>query len=386
MRYVKNKDLLAIITIYIFITIILMINRYQLYANIINPLFWLFILAYMIFNLKKNYVRFPTNKRYFIYMIVISCIHVLFFFYLGFIFGFFKSPYSHTILSILKNIIIQILPIVSIEIARGIIATNNKNNKIVLVFLTTLLILVECNYNKLINLFPQKEQFFKYICESVLPLIACNILYTYLTLKGSYKLPLVYRFFNRFITLVLPILPNINWFANGALCILSPTIIYLLFKYQFAKEREDIRKKQKNTFEKISYAVALIISITLICFMLGVFRYEPITILSNSMYPTFSRGDVIIFEKLNDIQLGTINEDNIIIYTIGDKNIAHRIVNKIIENGDVSYQTKGDYNNAPDINLVKIEQIKGVYVFHIKYIGFPSIWLYEFLNNKNTKI
>ena len=33
-----------------------------------------------------------------------------------------------------------------------------------------------------------------------------------------------------------------------------------------------------------------------------------------------------------------------------------------------------------------IEQISGMYVFHVKYIGFPSIWLYEYFNNKDAKV
>ena len=62
--------------------------------------------------------------------------------------------------------------------------------------------------------------------------------------------------------------------------------------------------------------------------------------------------------------------------------LAHRVVNVIRQNETVKYQTKGDNNNAADMNLVETEQIQGVYVFHIKYLGFPSIWLYDYFNGK----
>ena len=46
------------------------------------------------------------------------------------------------------------------------------------------------------------------------------------------------------------------------------------------------------------------------------------------------------------------------------------------------YQTKGDSNNVTDSKLVSLSQIKGIYCFRVKYIGFPSVWLYEFLNKE----
>ena len=109
----------------------------------------------------------------------------------------------------------------------------------------------------------------------------------------------------------------------------------------------------------------------MVCFMLGVFQYEPIAILSNSMFPTFCRGDVVVFKKLSEAELKELKKQTTIVYTIDNQNIAHRIVDVIEENDKVFYQTKGDNNNAPDMN----------------YIGFPSIWLYEyFLNEKNAKV
>ena len=119
--------------------------------------------------------------------------------------------------------------------------------------------------------------------------------------------------------------------------------------------------------------------------MVGMFKYEPIVILSNSMVPTFSRADVVIYKKINEKQLQEIPNGSIIVYSINNQNIVHRVVNIIKEN-EIMYQTKGDSNNVADRNLVKINQIKGIYVFHIKYIGFPSVWLYEYFNSDGAKV
>ena len=376
MKYVKDKELLIIITIYIFITINLIIKDMVLYVNVINPIFWGTILIYLIWNIKKYYIRFNVNKKYFIAIFIISCVHVVAYFYIGFIFGFSKSPYNHDILSILENTITRLLPIISIEITRAVIVTRNKNSKL----------LAEINYNVLINLMTNKKELFEYIFSDVVSIISHSILSTYLTLKGSYLLPIIYRLFNKVIVLLLPILPNGNWFISGAINVISPVVVYILYKYELIKENKDIRKQKNNLKSKISYTLAISLSVVLICFMIGIFKHEPIAILSNSMAPTFNRGDVVIFEKLEEEQLKEISIGTIIIYTIGDQNIAHRIVDVKKENGTVLYKTKGDFNNVADKEQVQINQIKGVYAFHIKCIGFPSVWLYDFFNNEGAKV
>ncbi len=383
MKYVKDKELLIIITIYIFITINLITKDMALYMNVINPMFWGTILIYLIWNIKKYYIRFNINKRYFIAIFIISCVYVVSYFYIGFILGFSKSPYNHDILSILKNIITRLLPIISIEITRAVIVTRNKNNKLVLVITTILLILAEINYSALIM---NRQEVFQYIFSDVAGIVSVGILSTYLTLKGSYLLPVIYRLFNKVVILILPILPNINWFISGAINVISPIVVYILFKYELIKENKDMRKQKENLKSKISYTLAISFSITLICFMLGIFKHEPIAILSNSMAPTFNRGDIVIFKKLEEEQLKEISIGTIIVYTIGDQNIAHRIVDVKKENGTVLYKTKGDSNNIADMEQVQINQIKGVYAFHIKYIGFPSVFLYDFFNHKEAEV
>ncbi len=382
MKHLKNKNLIIAITVYIVMTIYLINKNYILYKNIINPIFWGVMLACIIWEKKNNYIRFTTNKKYLKYMIIISCVHILVYFYLGFILGFSKNPYSHKLIDILKNVIIQIIPVISIEVIRSFIVIRNKKNKFVLVTITILFILVEINYATLFSYNSNMVGLFEYVCEAIFSLIACNMLYTYLSLKGSYALPLTYRLFKESINILLPIIPDVNWLIKDSVPIISSAIVYVLYKYKFTKCERDLRKKEETFFTKTKYFITIILAITLICFMLGFFKYEPIVILSNSMVPTFSRADVIIYKDLKENELYKIPDGSIIIYTIEGQNMVHRVVNVIEENGTVKYQTKGDSNNVVDRNLVDVNQIKGIYVFHVKYIGLPSVWLYEALNKK----
>ena len=377
MQNVKEKTLIIILYIYAILSIIIMTKNATLYVNIINPIFWSLMYIYLEFHIKNYYIRFSLNKKYIGYMLVISIFFILIHFYIGIIYGFAKSPFNHNFLSIIKNIYTHIVPIISIEIARAIILTKNKNNKFIIVSTTILFILLEIKYNTLINLFNNKEYFFKHICSNIIPLIFSNSIFSFICLNNSYYLNLIYRIITSIIILILPILPNMDWFMTGSLNLLSSVFIYIFFKYIFNKNISKT-KKRYSTHVDISYIITFIVSIVLICFMLGIFKYEPISILSNSMIPTFERGDVIIFKKPNEADLKNLVKGSIIIYTAGNKNIAHRVVDIIQDKNTILYRTKGDNNNVADKNLVKIEQIKGVYFFHIKYIGFPSVWLHDF--------
>ena len=114
--------------------------------------------------------------------------------------------------------------------------------------------------------------------------------------------------------------------------------------------------------------------------MLGIFSYQPISIMSNSMKPLYKRGDVVVFKKLDESELENIKVGQILIYNSGNKNIAHRVIDRVEKDNTVFYQTKGDNNDNPDSKLVSTDQILGIYELHVKFIGFPSIWLCEYFD------
>ena len=383
MKNLKNKNIFIIIFVYILIKIIF--NDELLLNNILNQILWLMIIIYFIWDIKNSFLRLNKNRKLFVFIIVISLISLVVYFYMGFIFGFLKSPYSHEFIPMLKNILMELIMIVGVELTRNVLAIRNKNNKVALIFLTILLILAEINYNTLFSLFVNKEEFFEYICSNVLPTIACGILYTYLTLKGSFSVVLVYRLFKEILVFVLLILPDFNWFITGSIDILHIVLVYILCKYYLKIEKNDI--KTKNNFsEIICYILTFVFSLLLILFMLGVFKYEAISILSNSMAPTFNRGDIVVFEKISEDRLNKIPKNTIIVYSIGNQNIVHRVVDIVRDENDILYKTKGDSNNMADRELVKTSQIKGIYKFNVKYVGFPSVWLHDYFIKENAKV
>ena len=99
--------------------------------------------------------------------------------------------------------------------------------------------------------------------------------------------------------------------------------------------------------------------------------YTPMTVESDSMKPTFCKGDLIFIKKCDTSKLK--EGDIITFHTIIDNQYAlntHRI-QKIDEvNGVRSYTTIGDNNNGvADQHVISDGDIVGKYVGHISYLG-----------------
>lgn len=386
MKNIKQKSIIIITVILLIVQIICECNKITVFSQVIKPVLWLLFGVYLIIEINKTYFRFYDKNKHLQRMLIITLFYYVLYFYIGFIFGFVKSPYSHNIFKVLHNIFSSLMPIIGIELARSLVLNNNKEkNKVVIVIMTILLFLVEINYGYMLdNIFLGREERFTFIAQEIMPLLASSILYSYLTLKAGVQINLIYRIPDTILIYLLPIIPDMDWFLASCLGIIIPVIIYLLFQYVFPRKNKTVRTFRKKN--KVLMVVALVFSILLASFMLGLFKFEPVAIVSNSMKPTYTRGDVVIYEKMSDNDLKKLSKDSILIYRIGGQLVAHRVVSVIEENGTIKYQTKGDYNNTSDNNLVSIDQILGVYRFHIKYIGYPSVWLNDFFNEEKSVV
>ncbi len=370
---IKNKYFFSILIIYLILTITLNITNNNLYLNIINPIFWTFMLIITTIYLKQNYIRINSNKKYLLTLITITTIFLLLYFYLGFIIGFTKSPYDHNLITIYINII----PIISIEKLKGILIKNHKKSKLIVVLITILFIMLEIDYHSITKLYFTKELLFKYDFSKLISLIAFSIISSFFSLNYSYKLPLIFRTSLRLTYILLPILPSLDWYMMGSISLIGVTIIYLIFKYNF---RRELKPKKTNSFALISYAFTIIFATFLITFMTGFLTYEPIAILSNSMVPTLSKGDILVYKKLTNEELTNLKVGDIIVYKKVDIYIAHRIYKVIKQDNKIFYLTKGDNNKSVDNLEVEPNDIKGLVKLKIKYLGYPSVYLHEYFN------
>lgn len=90
------------------------------------------------------------------------------------------------------------------------------------------------------------------------------------------------------------------------------------------------------------------------------FGFGAAMVLSGSMEPTFSAGDLIIVKEQNS----DFAVDDIVVFQDGTNLVVHRI----IEMGEDTVTTQGDANNAKDAPI-EISTIKGRVLFWIPYAG-----------------
>lgn len=103
-----------------------------------------------------------------------------------------------------------------------------------------------------------------------------------------------------------------------------------------------------------------------------------LTVLSGSMKPVFDPGDMIVDNPISPANAARLAAGNIITFHVANSSsnnlITHRIFAVKNTNGQVTYQTKGDANNAPDPEPVTPQQIVGTYRSHIPYGGYVLQW------------
>lgn len=386
MKSIRYFKIYIILFVYLLLSLILDKITPSIFNLGVNPVFLSLLALYLYKETNNNHGRFVKNINYIKKMLIFSLFYIIAYLLLGFIFGFASSPYSHNFITIIKNLWQIIVPIVGIEYIRSVLVNKNSKNKTSIILATILFILLEINLNIFFRSITTLETAFKYISSRVLPLIFSQMIYSYLSLKGSYKLVLIYRLLIELMYLLTPIYPDLDWFLSGIVGILIPVIIYVLFRYDYDKKERSLSRIRLKKQNPVIYIPTLTIIIIFVSFMAGLFKYEPIAIVSNSMNPIFYRGDVVVFEKLDVNELKNLTKNNIIVYGIDNQYVVHRIIDINQEGEKLFFKTKGDANNSPDLNLVSEEQVIGVYKFSIKYIGYPSVWLNEIFNNQQAKV
>lgn len=383
---IKFWIIIGVIIIYLLLGNLILIPFFSKnFYLIIKPLFWIILGIVCIF-FHSGYIRFKNKSDKIQKVIIILLVYLFVYYFSGLIFGFENSPYSHSVIAILKNIWQSLVFVAFQEYVRHFLISNSNKSKIKLILITTLFIIGNVNFTILFSNFKTTELAFKYISSTILPLIFTNITYSYLTYVGSYKLTLWFRFPLEAMYIFLPIFPSLNWFLDGFIGITLPMVIFMFINYDHVKSVESISRrklKKDNPFLMIPFLIVATIGV---CFVIGLFKYEPMAIVSNSMSPTFDRGSIIIFEKLDEKQLENLELYTIIVYRLDNIYVSHRIVKIQYMDGKPVYTTKGDNNVTEDPKKVSVSQIAGVVRANAPFVGYPSVWLNDIFSNKSVGV
>lgn len=102
----------------------------------------------------------------------------------------------------------------------------------------------------------------------------------------------------------------------------------------------------------------------------------PMIVLTDSMYPEIESGDLIICRTADpeDIRLG----DVITFFDPsgnGTTTVTHRVIEVMVDNGQISWRTKGDNNNAEDQVAVSAAELVGIYRSRIPGAGNVAMFM-----------
>jgi signal peptidase len=145
------------------------------------------------------------------------------------------------------------------------------------------------------------------------------------------------------------------------------------------RARQVIKWNQRSETVKTVVVLAIVVVGTIGgygLFMLGMGTSSPLVVVtSESMVTALYPGDLLVLQgrAAEDIAVGDIvvYEDDW--YT--DAPIVHRVVEIQVVGGTYYFFTRGDANHANDIGNRTIDEIIGVVVYKIPYLGHVSMFL-----------
>lgn len=373
----KVLVLYALLIIYIVVNSAFIVPaNIPLYNELINPLMWIIICGAALFLSKGDSLRIKDENNKTQSLIIIMIIYIILYFLLGLVFGFQKTPYSKDILSILTNIWSFGGIIFFQEFIRASMVKIEKKKTLNFIIIAILFTLANLSFNNFADHFANVKEAFIYTVTTLIPLVVTNGVLTYLSYIGGAKLPIIYRLFVALPEFIVPILPNLDWFVTAVIGITLPLAVFVYLNYIHVKKIERFSRRERKKYNPVIYIPVFAFIAVVAAFVIGVFKYQPVAVLSGSMSPTFDRGDAVVIKKLTKAEKDQLKKDDVIQFTSGSKFVVHRIVD--IDNdqyGNRIFMTKGDHNNGVDANPVGYDQIVGKVSFVVKYIGYPSVWL-----------
>lgn len=363
----------------------LVFNINAIYLYIINPLFWITLAVFLKIAIGKSYQKSRIKKEVIQYILIAVIVYILTYMISGLFITFGNNPYFTTVKGFLINLWMFGTVIISKEYIRYRLINNVYENdkKEIAILVSLIYIIIEIELNKYINtkitlLFALKD-----ICQNLIPLIAKNVLYSYISMKSDWKPASIYELFTKLYLWLSPILPNAPWIMVAIIETTIPTILFFYIRYANSKNSEiKSRQEIENVNPKNSIPLVVLV-ILVIWFTIGVFPVKPIAVASGSMEKELYVGDVVIVKKCN---ANDIVNGNIIQYQMKGYTVIHRVIEKKQKNGEYYFTTKGDNNPSEDKERVKEDQVLGKVIFKVKYLGYPAIWLNIIQSNEQVEV
>ena len=382
----KKRRIKSYYTIFLFETVVMffvILNSFNSSLSNVYVLPFILFICDLIFFLVLGSEK--SNKRLnkiidfdvFMFLMVFLILYYLF----GIIIGYAKSNNYLTLYGLTVFIIPTILKIVFKEHLRKLILTKSGNNKFLITYTVLLFIMIDILPALSMLKMSNMHDVFIFIALVLLPSITFNISATYINMKVGYMPVIIYLLIFSLYQYVVPIVPNPSEYLKAVIDFILPILI--LFKVRkivnkYSDEDKEIDRNYKKS-AIILLIIPIMLTIIIIYFVSGYFKYYALAIASGSMNPVFDRGSVVIIEQVNDKydNYNKLKEGKIIAFKAEKNTVVHRLIRIVNVGDEIFYYTKGDANEEEDDYLIKKENIIGIVRFRIPYIGYPTVWFSE---------
>lgn len=376
----KSKILTIIFIIFILLYVILTTTYLktedlsQTYSYLINPIFWILFASFITIIVKTMYKK-TMQKDILSYVAITVLTYIIVNLLSGLLVGFGQNPYATTLKGFITNIWIFGTVLIAKEIIRYKLINNvfEKEKILIGVFIIIVYTLEEYALSFILMSNLSAGLIFKRLSTILLPIIANNILCTYLAINAKPQSAICYMLILKGFIWIVPILPDQPWIMAAFIDIMTPIVLFLYVRYNIHK-KEIYTKSRKDLvyFDPRHILPIFIVVILAIWFALGIFPIKPIAIATGSMEPYILVGDIAIILKCEP---ETIEKNDVIEFKSGNITIIHRVIDIQIKNGQYYYTTKGDNNKQKDPKIITKEDINGKVIAKIRYLGYPAIWL-----------
>lgn len=386
-RYDWWGVLFLIVTIYLVINLVLLHGGGYFTVYVLIPILWS-ILALTVWQLGAQRPAGRARLRSTIAIIAagIGLVQIFAMVFGGILYSFGNSPYSFTPKSIVQNFFYVTTALIGMELSRAWLLNHRHisrlNLYVKLMPIALLFTFISIPLSTITGVRADLESL-QWINSTFFPSLAENLLATYLALMGGALPALLYRGLLQYFTWFCPILPDMEWVIKGLIGTGIPVAGLIVVEalrpnHQRAKIKKKIRaRSRRKRYNVIGWAITAALVLGMVLFSTGTFGFKPTVLVSGSMQPALEVGDIALIKKVDPL---TIREGDIIKFKEDDgASVIHRVIAISEEEGQRTFQTKGDANSDPDRETVYEYQIEGRVIYTIPKIGWVSIGIKELL-------
>ena len=306
------------------------------------------------------------EKSAFTMMLFFSLLYIALIYLLGLYFGYYYATVRFSLKTILRFIIPFCLIITISELIRNkLLSCKNRVSIIMtLVAMTSIEIYINTGYYDLSKL----SEFADFFGSIFFAALINNVYYNYNVQNFGIKGTIIFRIITSIYQFVIPIIPDFFTFFKT---FISLTFAYLMYYYTNDSFARNHNRKNENKNNILATVLTIITCLALCMAVSCKFKYGLMVVASESMHGTIEKGDAVFFKAYSSQELSV---GDIILFKHDNIILVHRIINIYNVDGSYRYITKGDDNGFVDKGYSTKEDILGLYIFHLKYVGYPTLW------------